>query len=396
MEVNGKPLKDVVSDPAQHAEGGDLVVDKLDDGSFVDASSDLRSEQGGAVLDNGAEEAALLVEEERRLTRRRDELEAVLEMMRATEIEDGKNREATIALFESKVNELMLRIAEKEGLEEEYAESKKILADREEARRQLQLEFAAEEKAALEQETALVAQLQQYEAACTELESAIDMAEKSHRAALEGVEATKRLTEEQDRLGQQLCDTEAQGRRVAEELDLMRRSQSEPQGTSGKMNGQALRRPCAKESTSATPKASPRGAKVHFIGTPAASSEMVGFSALATTASGSLSPVRQRSGGASMSVGNGSGAASRSASPGCPGASASWSALSPRWVLPHSHGSRTIGAARPLPGAAGPSGTGFHGLRSSHRPPQGAVSRLRTPVVSFQPGVQGASPRSTT
>eukprot|EP00747_Dinoflagellata_sp_TGD_P019168 gnl/TRDRNA2_/TRDRNA2_126987_c0_seq3.p1 gnl/TRDRNA2_/TRDRNA2_126987_c0~~gnl/TRDRNA2_/TRDRNA2_126987_c0_seq3.p1 ORF type:complete len:384 (-),score=97.69 gnl/TRDRNA2_/TRDRNA2_126987_c0_seq3:111-1262(-) len=383
MEVNGKPLKDVVSDPAQHAEGGDLVVDKLDDGSFVDASSDLRSEQGGAVLDNGAEEAALLVEEERRLTRRRDELEAVLEMMRATEIEDGKNREATIALFESKVNELMLRIAEKEGLEEEYAESKKILADREEARRQLQLEFAAEEKAALEQETALVAQLQQYEAACTELESAIDMAEKSHRAALEGVEATKRLTEEQDRLGQQLCDTEAQGRRVAEELDLMRRSQSEPQGTSGKMNGQALRRPCAKESTSATPKASPRGAKVHFIGTPAASSEMVGFSALATTASGSLSPVRQRSGGASMSVGNGSGAASRSA-------------LSPRWVLPHSHGSRTIGAARPLPGAAGPSGTGFHGLRSSHRPPQGAVSRLRTPVVSFQPGVQGASPRSTT
>lgn len=167
------------------------------------------------------------LQERQRLTRRIQELETVVETMRFSEMQGVKNRDMTITVYQNKVNELMLRVAEKKFLEEEFREAKQVLAEREEAQHQLERGYRELEQRSSRMEESLNEELSRYQAAAQEFEVHLELAEERHKATVDNLQVQlSSLTQERDNLQEHLFETEEQTRIIATEMQLLKHMQT--------------------------------------------------------------------------------------------------------------------------------------------------------------------------
>lgn len=151
--------------------------------------------------------------ERQRLIRRTQELETIVEMLRASESQPNQD----VFSNQGKVNELMMRAAEKKFLEEQFAGAQQTLAEREEALSRLENEHVALEQEGLAQEAALTEQLIRYEDVVQNLEQHITTMERLIESP--GFPALMQLRD-------RVTEADECGRVVSAELDTLRRVQS--------------------------------------------------------------------------------------------------------------------------------------------------------------------------
>lgn len=157
------------------------------------------------------------------------ELETIVDMMRLNESQGVRNRDMTITVYQNKVQELTMRLAEKQFIEEHYREVQESLREKEDAYARLQHEYQMLQEESNAQQKSYSEQIKTYEQACKQLEQHISLSDKHHQTVVEQFQTqVNALLEEKDGIQKKMRDVEDHGRIIEAELAQQRRIRGSP------------------------------------------------------------------------------------------------------------------------------------------------------------------------